>query len=123
MWKNINGRLIHTTDQSITRFKTYISQEQLFNLTNLATDYHTHISYLLENGLKNIVSDTEFTFNKKLRLRDKVEFRTTCNKEILFNAKEFAKTHNLNFTDVIQASISYIKLSEVKSKEWRYRIE
>lgn len=123
MWKNINGRLIQTTDKSITRFKTYISQAQLNHLGKLAKDYNTHISYLLENGLKNIIKDTDFIFNKKNRLKDKVEFRTTCNKEILQQAKKFAKTNNLNFTDIIQASVSYINLSEVKSKEWRYRIE
>lgn len=123
MWKKANGRLIQTTDNSITRFKTYISQEQLTHLGSLAADYNTHISYLLENGLKNLILESDFIFNKRKRLRDKVEFRTTCNKKILLQAKKFAKTHNLNLTDVIQASVSYINISEVKSKDWRYRIE
>lgn len=123
MWKNINGRLIQTTDKSITRYKTYISQSQLNHLGKLAEDYNSHISYLLENGLENIVLDQNFSFCKTKRLKDKVEFKTTCNKEILHQAKDFAKSHKLNFTDIIQCSVNYINLSQIKNKEWRYRIE
>lgn len=123
MWKNVNGRLVQMTDDSRVRFKTYISREHLERLNELANTENTHVSYLIENGLKNVILDESFVFNKKSRLKDKVEFRTTCDEEILQSAKEFAKQHKLNFTDVVQASYDYINLSEVKGRGWRYRIE
>ena len=123
MWKIVKGRLIHVTDHSRVRYKTYISKKQLMELEALAASEDTHVSYLLENALQNLLLDNDFVFLKEHRLRDKVEFRTTCDKNTLENAKAFAKEHKLNFTDVIQASVNYIDLSEIKSKSWRHRIE
>lgn len=123
MWKVVNGRLVHTTDNSRVRFKTYINRELLKELTEISEKENTHISYLLENGLNNILKDNSFYFNKKNRLKDKIEFRTTCDKEILEKAKELAKIHKLNFTDIIQASVKYIKIEEIKKKSWKHRIE
>lgn len=123
MWKVVNGKLIHKTDSSRVRFKTYINRDLLNELTEISENENTHISYLLENGLGNLLKDKNFYFNKKDRLKNKVEFRTTCDKEILEKAKELSKTHKLNFTDIIQSSVKYIKLEEVKKKSWKHRIE
>lgn len=98
--------------------------ELLKELTDLANKEDTHISYLLENGLSNLLKDPYFSFNKQDRLKEKVQFLTTCDKDILERSKNLAKLHRLNFTDVIQASVSYINIEEVvKKKGWRHRIE
>ena len=123
MWKNINGRLVHVADPARVRFKTYISQRQLQVLEDLCADADTHISYLLENGFQNLLRDKSFVFLKKNRLKDKVEFRTTCDQEVLEKAKAFAREHKLNFTDVVQEAVGYVDISEVKRKSWRHRIE
>ena len=123
MWKNIKGRLVPMTDDSRVRFKTYIAKELLETLNEIADKQETHVGYLIENGLKNLVADPDFIFDKSKRMKGKSEFRTTCDKDILGQAKEIAKQQKLNFTDVIQASIQYIKISEVKSQSWRHRIE
>ena len=123
MWKRINNQLVQVTDPSRIRFKTYISRNQLEELEKLAEEYNSHVSYLLESGLKNAAANAEFMFSKNKRLKDKVEFRTTCDKEVLERGRKLAKDHNLNFTDVVQASVDYIDLRDVKNKNWRYRIE
>lgn len=123
MWKNINGRLVHVADPSRVRFKTYISHQQLQVLEDACADADTHISYLLENGFQNLLRDESFVFLKKNRLRDKVEFRTTCDREILEQVKAFARERKLNFTDVVQAAVDYVDMSEAKRKSWRHRIE
>lgn len=123
MWKKGNGRLIPTTDPTRKKFKTYINSKQLNYLSELAEQHDTHISYLLENGLNNLINDNSFHFDKKQRLRDKIEFRTTCNKETLEIVKNIAKKHKINFTDIIQAAVGYIEPTKVKKKNWRYRIE
>ena len=123
MWKNIKGKLVPVTDETRVRFKTYIAKELLETLDGLAQQEETHVGYLIENGLKNLIADPGFVFDKSKRLRGKTEFRTTCDEEILRQAKELAKRQKLNFTDVIQESIQYIDTNEVKGRNWRYRIE
>ena len=111
------------TDETRIRFKTYIAKEMLEMLNEMAENEETHVGYLIENGLKNLVADPNFVFDKSKRIKDKAEFRTTCDKDILNEAKMLAKRQKLNFTDVIQASIQYIRVNEVKSQSWRHRIE
>lgn len=123
MWKKIDGKLVHLTDNSRIRFKTYINKNLLNDLKALAESENTHVSYLIENGLQNIVQDNGFVFNKSDRLKGKVEFRTTCDEVILQEAKEFADRHKLNFTDIVQVSVDYIDFNTIKKANWRYRIE
>lgn len=123
MWKNIKGRLVPITDESRIRFKTYIAKELLETLNEMAEKQETHVGYLIENGLKNLVEDADFVFDKSKRIKGKLEFRTTCDKDILNEAKKLAKQQELNFTDMVQASIQYIKIDEVKGHNWRHRIE
>lgn len=111
------------TDETRVRFKTYIAKELLDALDSLAQQEETHVGYLIENGLKNLIADPDFVFDKSRRIRGKTEFRTTCDEDILRQARALAKRQNLNFTDVVQASIQYIDISEVKGRNWRHRIE
>lgn len=111
--QTISDEMIKVVDNNRTVFKTYINKNTLDELKEMAKRENTHISSILENGLESLVNDKYFTFNKSDRIRDKVEFRTTCDKEILNRAKEVAKLYKLNFTDIIQASISYIGLKSI----------
>ncbi|MEI4768129.1 rRNA methyltransferase [Psychrobacillus sp. FJAT-51614] len=123
MWKLINGRLIQTIDESRSEYKTRISSELINELKIMAEQNNTHIGYLLENGFENILKEGTIIFDKKKRPKDRVEFRTTCDKEILDKLRLFAKSNSLNLNDVIEASFSFINISEVKNANWRYRIE
>ena len=55
MWKNIKGKLVPVTDETRVRFKTYIAKELLETLDGLAQQEETHVGYLIENGLKNLI--------------------------------------------------------------------
>ncbi|MEK4129853.1 rRNA methyltransferase [Solibacillus sp. FSL W8-0474] len=123
MWKLHNGKLIQTTDETRVRYKTRISAEILNNLKQLAEKYDTHIGYLLENGYSNLIETGTVVFNKQNRPKDRTEFRTTCDKELLESLKNFAKAHELNLNDVIEASVAYINFEDVKHSHWRYRVE
>ena len=123
MWKKVNGRLVCVTDKTRVRVKTYISKKQLDYLHNLADTEDTYISYLIETGLKSIVKANQFHFDKNTRLRDKTEIRLTCDEDVLKAARKFAKEYKITFTDLVQASVDYIELPGVKSKDWRHRIE
>lgn len=123
MWKLVNGRLIQTVDSTRAEYKTRISKVLLDELKIMAKENNTHVGYLLENGYENILKGNFIQFDKKKRPKDRVEFRTTCNDEILDQLRIFAKDHKLNLNDVIEASIPYINVDDVKSEKWRYRIE
>ena len=123
MWKLSNGKLIQTTDESRIRYKTRISAALVNDLKQLAEQHHTHIGYLLENGYSNLIETGTIVFNKKNRPKDRIEFRTTCDQELLQCLKEFAQQHDLNLNDVIEASVACIQIEDVKNAHWRYRVE
>lgn len=123
MWKILNGRLIQTTDETRSRYKTRISAAMLEELKELAACHDTHVGYLLENGYGNLLRVNELTYDKKTRPKDRIEFRTTCDHELLEELRMFAKRQQLNLNDVIEASVKYINVDEVKCGDWRYRVE
>lgn len=123
MWKLHNGKLIQTTDETRTRYKTRMSAAIIEQLKEMAVKHDTHIGYLLENGYSNLLQLGTISFNKNNRPKDRIEFRTTCDKELLQSMKDFAKQQELNLNDVIEASVAYIQVDEVKRAHWRYRVE
>lgn len=123
MWKLSNGKLIQTTDESRIRYKTRISAAMVEQLKELALQHDTHIGYLLENGYSNLLQAATITYNKMNRPKDRIEFRTTCDKELLQAMKDFAQQQDLNLNDVIEASVAYINVNDVKNASWRYRVE
>lgn len=123
MWKLLNGRLIHMTDESRVKFRTNISQSVIESLKKLAADNDTHVNYLIESGLKAVLADGNITFNKHMRPTDRIQYKTTYDKELLIQLKEFAKNHNLYINDVIEFSIQHIDIKQSKDMSYRYRVE
>ncbi|MEO4055124.1 rRNA methyltransferase [Solibacillus sp. CAU 1738] len=123
MWKKINGRLIQTIDTTRLEYKTRISKTLLDELKKMAKEHNSHIGYLLENGFENLLHENYIVYDKKNRPKDRIEFRTTCDKEILENLRAFAKENKLNLNDVIESSVQHINVDDVKNGKWRYRIE
>ncbi len=121
MWKLINGKLVQSVDESRSEYKTRISAALIQQLKLQAKESNTHIGYLLESGFENILNEDAIIFDKKNRPKDRVDFRTTCDKDILNKLKIFAKKNTLNLNDVIEASVAYIDKSKVKNVDWRYR--
>lgn len=123
MWKIVNGKLIQTVDETRTEYKTRISASLIKKLKVMAKESNSNIGYLLENGFENILNESALLYDKKNRPKDRIEFRTTCDKETLDSLRLFAKSNKLNLNDVIEASESYINIEDVKNANWRYRIE
>lgn len=123
MFKRVNGRLVHLTDTSRVKFRTNISRTILDELTDLAKRNDTHINYLLETGLNAVLAADVIVFNKALRPKDRVQYKTSYDKELLKKVREFAKKNGLCANDVIEYSVSYIDTASVKSRDYRSRIE
>ncbi|WP_096154509.1 MULTISPECIES: rRNA methyltransferase [Bacillus] len=123
MWKLVNGRLIQTTDNSRVKFRTNISKNIIDHLNKLAIEHDTYSNYLLETGLKEVLSQGVISYNKDLRPKDRIQYKTTYDKELLKEVKEFAKKNNLFINDIIEYSVSYIDFVNVKNRSHKNRTE
>lgn len=103
------GQTNQVVDKSSrTEYKMRISKAILVDLKRLATENKTYVSYLLESGFKNLLLKKEIEF-KINRPKDRVEFRTTCDTNILMQIRKFAKDHNMKLNDVIEESTAHIR--------------
>ena len=123
MWKNIDGKLYHITDDSRVKFRTNISKQILDQLSDLAYKYDTHINYLIENGLENLLENNFIIYNKETRPKDRVQYKTTYDKELLNKVREFAQQHDLFINDVIEYSVRMIDIDTAKNKNHKHRVE
>ena len=123
MWKKIDGRLIQATDTSRVKFRTNISKTILDQLADMADEHDTYINYLLETGLENVLNRGEIIYNKETRPKDRIQYKTTYDKDLLEKVKQFAKDHHLFINDVIEYSVSYIDIDKTKDRDYKNRIE
>ncbi|WP_368659322.1 rRNA methyltransferase [Metabacillus halosaccharovorans] len=124
MWKLVNGKLIQTTDQTRIKFRTNISKTIIEQLNELANNHDTHPNYLIENGLQHVLSQQNVIhFDKKNRPKDRVQYKTTYDKELLEQVKEFSKANNVYINDVIEYSVNFINFNNIKNSSYKHRIE
>lgn len=123
MWKIVDGRSIQTTDESRVELEARISAEVLASFDKIAEEHNSYRNYVIENGLINLLIHNEITFNKKNRPKDRIRYRSTYDKDLVDSLREFAKEHKLYTGDVIEYSLSYVNVEELKSRGHRFRIE
>lgn len=123
MWRLVNGKMIQTTDETRVKFRTNISREILQQLDELADEYNTYSNYLLENGLKHLITQEVITYDKNLRPKDRVQYKTTYDQELLETVKLKAKELNLFINDLIEHSVDYIDYEDLKTKDHKNRVE
>jgi hypothetical protein len=123
LWKIVKGKLLHVKDETRIKFKNSISQTTLDHLQELAAEHHTYPNYLLETGLRRLLEKDVIIYNKKLRPKDRVQYQTTFDKELLKQVKEFAKKNKLYINDVMEYSVQYIDPAQAKDQYYRSRIE
>lgn len=123
MWKMVNGKIIQTTDETRVKFRTNISRAILRQLKELAEAHNTHINYLLESGLKVVLTKQSIEYDKKSRPKDRVQYKTTYDQELLEELKRFASVQGLFMNDVIEYSVNYIDLNDIKDRSYKHRVE
>ncbi len=123
MWKKVNGGLIQTTDESRVKFRTNISKSILDQLNTIAIENDTHVNYLIESGLQNVILQGVITYSKESRPKDRVQYKTTYDQDLLDQVKEFAKQHHLFINDVIEYSVNFIDLTHTKNSSYKHRVE
>ncbi|WP_236036306.1 LAGLIDADG family homing endonuclease [Heyndrickxia oleronia] len=85
-WIMVDGKLIKnsTIYNPRVKFRTNLSQTILDQLNIWANELNIHVNYLIENGLQNLLLTNEaIEFNKKSRPKDRIQFKTTYNSQLL----------------------------------------
>ena len=73
------------------KFRTNVSKSILDQLNALAKENNTHVNYLIESGLQTVLSQGVITFNKESRPKDRVQYKTTYDKELLDHVKDICQ--------------------------------
>lgn len=123
MWKNIDGKLVNVTDQNRVKFRTNISKKILTKLRQLAEENNTFANYLLETGLEETLTLQTITIDKKKRPKDRVQYKTTYDRELLEKVRTFALKNNIYVNDVIEYSVQFISIEDSKKQSHKHRIE
>ena len=116
LWKLVNEKLIQTIHTTRVKFRTNVSQSILDYLSTLAKENDTHINYLLEIGLQNLLADGVIAYNKESRPKKSLQYKTTYDQELLKMVKEFAKQNHLFINDVIEYSTKLINFKNITNK-------
>ncbi|WP_053363207.1 LAGLIDADG family homing endonuclease [Bacillus sp. FJAT-27251] len=95
------GKIIQTANSRV-KFRTNVSKSILEDLKIIAEEKNTHINYLIETGLTELIKLEKIDFNKGFRPNDRVQYKTTYNKELLENIKAKAKSNQLFVSDLIE---------------------
>lgn len=114
LWKIVDGKIVRTSISTRISFRTNISKSLLDTLKALAYQHKTHVNHLFESGLMNLLSQKDFTFTKIMKPTDRVQYKTTYDIQLLHDLKVAAKHHKLNMNDLIEHSVQFIDLNNIK---------
>ena len=123
MWIHTGEKLLNATDPTRVKFRTNISKAILDDLRLMADQNHTHVNYLIEVGLETMLADGVLAYSKDLRPTDRVQYKTTYDKDLLAATREFAAQNGVFVNNLIEHSASLIDPSKCKDKPHRARVE
>lgn len=112
MQKREDGRLIHRPTSTRTLFRTNISKLLLDSLRVTVNKKNTHINYLLESGLEKLLKQNNILYNKSSRPKDRIQYKTTYDNNLLLEVKMFAKDNEVFINDVIEYSMQFSEMSD-----------
>lgn len=123
MWKKVNGELVQTTDESRTTVQVRIDNNILNKLRRLAEKHQSTPSYLIENGIENMLKNHIVHPDHHRDIHNRKTFRLGIDKELYEALMETIKERGIKRSDMLEDSIHYIQFDKVKNKNWRHRIE
>ncbi|AYC29480.1 rRNA methyltransferase [Paenisporosarcina cavernae] len=123
MWIKIGDRLYQANDSSRVKFRTTFSKRLLEELRALAEKNHTYANYLLETGLEKTLRQNEFVKDQFKRPTDRIQYKTTFDKDLLNIVRKYAKDKNVSINDIMEYSVKNIDLQNAKSSSHRFRVE
>ncbi|MGB2991117.1 MAG: hypothetical protein WBB47_00645 [Paenisporosarcina sp.] len=114
LWKIVDEKIVINPVSTRISFRTNVSKSLLETLKGLARKNNIHVNHLIENGLKNLLFQTDIKLNKIIKPSDRVQYKTTYDKQILDDLKVAAKQHRVDMNDLIEHSVEFIELIDIK---------
>ncbi|WP_181884549.1 LAGLIDADG family homing endonuclease [Neobacillus piezotolerans] len=104
------------------KFRTTVSSNILAKLGEIAKQNNTYINYLLESGM-NILMDAKELNLKKNKRTDRVQYKSTFDRELLDRAKVFAQTYGIHVSDVIEYAAEFVDVNVAVREGRSHRIQ
>lgn len=123
MWKKVDGRLVHTTDENRITVQVRIDKDVLEVLSKLAEEHESTPSYLIESGIEYMLDNGIVHPNHTRNIHNRKTFRLGIDKDLYETLMEEVKKRGIKRSDMLEDSIHYIQFDTVKNKNWRFRIE
>lgn len=116
MFIHVNGRITQVSEGSRIKFRTSISKQILDELRIKAMIYNMHVNHFFEIGIKNLLDIGTINYDKKFRPKDRVQFKSTYDKYLLQNLREFAQKNNVFINDCMEYGIKLINFNDFSSR-------
>ncbi|WP_394188029.1 LAGLIDADG family homing endonuclease [Paenisporosarcina quisquiliarum] len=111
-WRIIGNKIVHVSNSNRISFRTNVSRSILEEIKNLALKQNTKVNHLIENGLTNMLLQDELPLNQITKSMDRIQYKTTYDKELLLTLKAFAKERDLYINELIELSIHFIDIKK-----------
>lgn len=111
-WVIENGKTVPLPTNQRVVFRTNISKETLDLIEMTAATHGVHRNILFENGIKNLLEQKRIFITKELK-KDRIQFKTTFDPELMEKVKELAKEQHVFINDVLEHCVKFIKVSEL----------
>ena len=111
-WRIIGNKIVHVSNSNRISFRTNVSKRILEELKKLALKHNTKINHLIENGLTNMLLQDELPLNQITKSMDRIQYKTTYDKELLLTLKAFAKERDIYINELIELCVQYIDIKK-----------
>jgi len=109
-WRKVGTKIVHISNSNRISFRTNVSKSILEDVKKLALKHNTKVNHLIENGLINMLLQDEFHNYQTTKSTDRIQYKSTYDKDLLAAIKKLAKEHNLYINTLIELSIKHIDI-------------
>ncbi|MEN0649353.1 rRNA methyltransferase [Caldifermentibacillus hisashii] len=120
MYKLVDNKIVSIHHSQRVKFRTNVSKSLLLRLAEIASEYKLSVNHLIENGLENLLkANIVPVIDKNKRPKDRVQYKTTYNANLLANVKSFAGKHGFRINDLIEYSEQFIDMNQISKHSGR----
>lgn len=111
-WIIENNEIIHVNNNRKS-IKTYVSNTLINELRDVANANNTKINYLIEPIINQLINTSIKIKSEQMKPKDRVEFRTTFDKELVERMKLYKNANNMKLNEIIEYGMNqYLKGNE-----------
>ncbi|WP_246943190.1 rRNA methyltransferase [Bacillus pinisoli] len=108
MWELINGKLVQKKVSSRVKFRTNISELVLLEVDRLSLKYEIPKNHIIEMALKTLILNDVIITNTMVKPKDRIQYKTTYDKELLEQVRDYAKKNKIHVNQLIEYSMGLI---------------